>query len=72
MNSGVLRSGMGLLRTLGLRTVQLPRRRADLVPPQLVVRPEPLLLAVLAEEAGLLGPTLEAAVQLLERFTRAP
>jgi hypothetical protein len=64
MNSGVFRDGMALFPTLRPRTLQLPRRRADLVSPHLVIRLEPLLLAVLAEEAGCLDPGLEAAILL--------
>src|SRR5215213_2426267 len=49
----------------------LARGRTDLVPALFMRRDEPLLAAVLAEEAGRLDATLEAAVQLLERLALA-
>src|SRR5215213_7585269 len=49
----------------------LARGRTDLVPALFVRRDEPLLAAILAQEAGRLDAALEAAVQLLEGLALA-
>src|SRR5262249_25216816 len=50
-------------------STELAGRRPDLVPSLFVCGLEPLLPPILAEDARRLHPTLEAAIQLLERLT---